>query len=292
MSDLLRRTFLSLGVVGVVGGVALGALWLKAPPAQPVTSAPVAPAVLVAARPVASGALLREGDVAWRSFAGPAPEGAFAKGVAGEGAVIGSVARRGFTPGEVVTASALVRPDQRDFLAAVLAPGQRAVTIPIDASQSASGLVQPGDRVDVILVQEVGENDQRMAAETVLHNARVLALGKDLTPTKPTALTAAVAEIAPKTITLEASPRDGERLFVASRLGQLQLALRSVGDVASLEESAPVWAGDVSGAVKLRRGGASPAAPAAAPARPAGAVSRPAAPPVMVFRGAQSGGVS
>jgi pilus assembly protein CpaB len=289
MSDVLRKTCLSLGVAGVIGGVALGVLWLNTPRAQPSLTVPISPAILVAARPIAPGALLRDGDVVWRSFTGPTPEGAYAKGVASEAAVIGSATRRGFTPGEAVLASALVRPDQRDFLAAVLAPGQRAVTIPIDPAASASGLVQPGDRVDVILVQEAGDGDRRMAAETVLHGARILALGHDLTPVKPSAL-ATVADVTPKTLTLEASPRDARRLYVAARLGQLQLALRSVGDVASAEDPAPVWAGDVTGVATPGR--AAPSAAAPAPARAAAPVSRPAAPSVTIFRGAQSGGVS
>jgi pilus assembly protein CpaB len=286
MNEMLRKTCLSLGVAGVVGGLTLGGLWLRTPRAQPAAvTVPVSPAVLVAARPIAPGALLREGDVAWRNYTGPSPDGAFAKGSVSEGMVIGSAARRGFTPGEVVMASALVRPDQRDFLAAVLAPGQRAVTIPVDTAGSASGLVQPGDRVDVILVQEIGDNDHRMAAEAVLRSARVLALGRDLTPAKPSALSSAVSDSSPKTITLEASPRDAQRLFVAARLGQLQLALRSVGDVASNDETAPVWAGDVSGAVRLGR-------PAVAAARPTAAVRRPSPEGVVIYRGAQSGGAS
>jgi pilus assembly protein CpaB len=288
MSDVLRKTCLSLGVAGVIGGVALGVLWLNTPRAQPSVTVPISPAILVAARPIAPGALLRDGDVVWRTFTGPTPAGAYAKGAASEAAVIGSATRRGFTSGEAVLASALVHPDQRDFLAAALAPGQRAVTIPTDPSASASGLVQPGDRVDVILVQEAGDGDRRMAAETVLHNARVLAMGHDLAPTKPAAI-AAVADTAPKTITLEASPRDAQRLFVAARLGQLQLALRSVGDIASAEDPTPVWAGDVTGVARSGRAASGPAPPAPAHAAP---VSRPAAPSVTIFRGAQAGGVS
>ena len=183
MSRLLRQLSLGLGVAGVVGGLTLGVIWLRTPPvAAAAAEAQPQGAIMVAAQPVAPGVLIREADIAWRPFVGGAPQGAYLKGSVTPSIVVGAAARRGFAKGEVIVASGLVRPDQRDFLSATLTPGERAVTIPVDAPQSASGLVLPGDRVDVILVQQVGEGDRRVAAETVIHNARVLAVGHTFTP--------------------------------------------------------------------------------------------------------------
>ena len=62
MNAFLRRLCLTFGVAGVLGGLVLGVVWLKAPRAAPVSEA-TAPqaAVLVAARAIAPGALLRAG---------------------------------------------------------------------------------------------------------------------------------------------------------------------------------------------------------------------------------------
>ena len=49
----------------------------------------------------------------------------------------------------------VLRPRDRGFLAAVLAPGTRAVSIAVDPVSGVGGLIWPGDRVDVILTQEI-----------------------------------------------------------------------------------------------------------------------------------------
>ena len=52
--------------------------------------------------------------------------------------------------------------------------------------QSASGLVLPGDRVDVILTQNLGDGTgdpkRETVGETVLRNLRVIAVGTSLGP--------------------------------------------------------------------------------------------------------------
>lgn len=300
MTSLFRKLPLILGVLAIVAGLGLALAWLRTPLAA--AQAPAGPnLVLVAARPVPSGALLRPEDLAWRALAGgaPAPAGAFVQGQAAKETLVGAAVLHGLGAGEVLRAEGVVRPDQRNFLAATLGAGQRAVTISVDAPQSASGLVMPGDRVDVILVQEVAEGGRRIAAETVLRNSRVLAVGQSLTPEKTAAATNATAvaanavALAPKTITLEASPADAERLYLASRLGDLQLALRGVGDVAVSPQGAPLWAGDVSGAASLRRGATAPGMSAAP--QPTGrphAPARPTEQPVLILRGSSEGSAS
>jgi pilus assembly protein CpaB len=258
VTELLRKLALGLGVIAIVAGLALGVAWLRAPSSASAANAkPAAAKVLVATHDVAAGALLRDGDLAWRPLTGgPPPAGAILEGSTAKETLYGAAAPRGLRAGEVLLDASVVRPSQRNFLAATLTPGQRAVTISVDAPQSASGLISPGDRVDVILVQEIGEGERRLAAEAVLHNTRVLAVGRSFTggrPTLPIADTATATAPEPKTVTLEASPHDAERLLLASRLGELQLALRAVGDVAVIDNSTPVWAGEVSDAAKWRR---------------------------------------
>ena len=174
----------------------------------------------------------------------------------------GAITRRDFAEGEPLMASELVKPNDRRFLAAVLRPTDRAVSISVDAPQSASGLVLPGDYVDVILTQSFDENvanaAHRSVGETVLYNVRVVAVDQLLGPaTKPggqTTIPGSEARL-PKTITLGVNERQAQILFVAMQLGKLQLLVRPLeGSGLALGEEpqrlAPVWASDVSPAIR------------------------------------------
>ena len=77
-----------------------------------------------------------------------------------------------------------MRPGDHGFLAAVLKQGMRAVTVGVDAVSGTAGLIWPGDRVDVILTQSMDDPKlppgRRVAAETVLQDARVIAIDQVL----------------------------------------------------------------------------------------------------------------
>lgn len=303
MTPLLRNILFAVGAVALLTGVALGVVWLRSGSGSRAPAAAEAGVtVLVAAKPIPSGALLRADDMALRELpTAKAPAGAFV-GEAARTELIGAVATRDFAPGEVLNGGGLVRPNERGFLAATLSPGYRAVTIAIDTAQSASGLVLPGDRVDVILVQDFGDAAPRRRAvgETVLHGARVVAVGRAFNKAPEEDAKAKDTESAsPRTLTLEVMPLDAERLYVANRLGKLELALRALAsgeaasDVAGQLPPAPipvVWAGDVSAALGGAVGGASSApAPSAAPApRPAAVRNTSAAGSVVILRGSRT----
>ena len=93
--------------------------------------------------------------------------------------LIGTVVRTEITAGQPVTQGALVRPGERGFLAAALGPGMRAVTVAVSATSGVAGFVFPGDRVDLVLTQEVtggGDGAPLRASETIIRNIRVLAV--------------------------------------------------------------------------------------------------------------------
>ncbi len=304
---LLRNLLLAIGIFALIAGSAVGVAWIfrsnsaTAPAGAKVEAA----AILVASHPIPAGALLREEDMTWRETApGQATAASFVRGQASPTQLAGAVTRRSFAGGETFSRAALVLPSQRGFLAAVLAPGDRAVTITVDTSQSASGLVLPGDRVDVVLVQtldrEVADVAHKTVGETVLDNARVVAVdtrlqgvsGAPSTPAQAAAAGAAPQVGSPKTITLEVSADDAQRLFVASQLGKLELSLRSLAQPqsASAVVAGPTWASDVSPALQaLARNRPKPPQDAGpALARAPGSARAPAIQTVTILRGAKA----
>lgn len=290
MTPLIRNLVLVIGVVALITGVVVGLLWLRGNGgAQAPAAARPGLAVLVTTRQVDGGTLLRGDDMTWRVIgAQSSPTGAFVRGTNSEIELVGALARRDLAAGEIITSTALLKSNERGFLAATLNPGFRAVTIAVDAPQIASGLVLPGDRVDVILVQTLDSSapGRKSAGETVLRDARVVAVGR-IMAAEGKAGSAAGPETSARTITLEMRPADAERLFVAGQLGKLELSLRAVGDRA-VASSVPivVWAGDVSNALGAATPSAAPRSPAK---RSASAPQSGPSTEVQILRGSTSG---
>jgi len=80
--------------------------------------------------------------------------------------------RQSLPAGTPILPGAVIRPGDHGFLAAVLRPGMRAVSVGVDAVTGTAGLIWPGDRVDLLLTQSLsGANlppGRQVAAETVL----------------------------------------------------------------------------------------------------------------------------
>jgi pilus assembly protein CpaB len=142
--------------------------------------------------------------------------------------MIGAVVRKRIATGEPLTDGAVVKPGERGFLAAVLEPGMRAVSVPITPASSNSGLIFPGDRVDLILTQSLIESESegsvRRVSETVLNDIRIIAMGTE-TSDDPEA---GQAHEKAKTATLEVTPSQAEKVALLTELGKLSLSLRSL----------------------------------------------------------------
>jgi pilus assembly protein CpaB len=170
--------------------------------------------------------------------------------------LIGTVVRNPITAGQPITQGALVSPGDRGFLAAALGPGMRAVSVPVSALTGVSGFVFPGDRVDLVLTQNISpdNNDNTRSAglafkvsETVIRNLRVLAVDQRSTPTVDEKGNTVPSKY--KLVTLEVTPRIAEKIAVAQTIGTLSLSLRSLADNAAELEQALA-----SGAVKMPAG--------------------------------------
>lgn len=124
--------------------------------------------------------------------------------------------------GSTITSSKVGRP-QNVALSVVLKPGMRAISIAADKVKDVAGLIQPGDRVDVIAIPaRVGVETPQ--ARTILRGALVLALGGQLENSTPVAA-ADAQNVA--TVTLGVSPAQADLLASADINATLRLALRS-----------------------------------------------------------------
>ena len=258
---------MALGLAGF-GAVA----WINLHHASPLPTADVAApnnkvSPLVAARPLRAGTLLKPEDlIAEQRSAKDVPPGARLDTEAVRSELLGSLVRRNLAKGEILLSADALNPGDRGFLAAVLGSGMRAVTVGVDAVSGLAGLVWPGDRVDLILTQSQDGSDvppaRRVSGETVLHDVRVLAIDRQLIQG---ATSESPESQAVRTVTLEVTPSDAERVVVATRLGHLSLSVVAVAQATPLQPSpeqavAPsrpdkgvTWGGDVSSAL---RGGA------------------------------------
>jgi pilus assembly protein CpaB len=258
---ILRNILLGVGVLALLAGIALSVVWLNGAASAPAAAPVERRAVLVAAHQITTGSLLRLEDMVWKEVASadvlPVD---LLRGQASETDFVGAAVKRDFAADEPLVLSDLVKPNDRGFLSAVLAPGDRAVSIAVDASQSNAGLVMPGDHVDIVLTQSFSETTtdaaHKTVSETVLQDIRVIAVDQTLSAlTKPNASVGTVESRLPKTVTLEVSERDAERVFVATQLGKLGLTVRALdgagdhhGGAAALQT--PLWAAEVSPALK------------------------------------------
>ncbi len=221
--------------------------------------APTRGKFLVAARPLPAGTLVRDEDFRSDERAlDMVPEGALADTPDIRADLRGSLVRTYIESRQPITPEAVLRPRDRGFLATVLPPGTRAMTIGVDPVTGVAGLIWPGDRVDVILVQEFPADlvppPQRVFSETVLTDMRVIAADQHIV--QGAAAAEGTTGHIVRTITLQVTEDEAQRLAVAIRLGRLQLSIRSAEPpaVAVAAESVAVFGGDVSPTLGRRSG--------------------------------------
>jgi pilus assembly protein CpaB len=135
---------------------------------------------------------------------------------------VGSLSLISIPAGAQLTASKVGRPSDVG-LPVRLDPGMRAVSIQIDKVKGVSGLVQPGDRVDIIAIPPRSGNDPPPAA-AILRGIKVLAVGTTL---EQSSATPSPQEQQSTTVTLEVTPRQADLIAMADTNATLRLALRS-----------------------------------------------------------------
>lgn len=182
--------------------------------------------ILVAKQALPAGTLIKKNNLRWQAWPSSGLSDAYMKeGDFTPEDLIGTVVRVGVSVGEPISEARVVQPGERSFLAAVLRPGFRAMTVSVNATSGIAGFVFPGDRVDVVMshkLERKGEDGRALrASETVLTDIRVLAIDQSTNDQ--------VEEANPvKSVTIEVTPKQVEIVSLVSDLGRLSLSLRSL----------------------------------------------------------------
>lgn len=268
---IIRSLLFCLGLA--TGGLLIIALYLligtsPTPQSAAAVKAPPAPTmIVVAARDIPAGTLISLRDLKFApSLPGQITAADFVRDVGGTpidqrnddhrvfGQIGGAVTRTRFNEGEPILRGMIVKPGDAGFLAAVLRPQMRAVTMSINVVTGAAGLVMPGDHVDIILTQIFrGQVDpgHASAAGTIASGLRVIAVDQRLQADEDLKKDGQVA----KTVTVEVTALQAEQINLAAKMGDLALSIRGVqSDVGPAANTAtiasrippPIWAKDVS----------------------------------------------
>jgi pilus assembly protein CpaB len=134
-----------------------------------------------------------------------------------------------------------------------LEAGKRAMALRVDEIIGVSGFIVPDDRVDVIVTTTPpgNKNQDDKVSKIVLQNKRVLSVAQSVEQKdgKP--------QIA-RSITVEVTPEESEKLSLASQEGQIVLALRSIGDDTDAKTAGSNKRDLLAVAAPVRKGGSRP----------------------------------
>jgi pilus assembly protein CpaB len=136
-----------------------------------------------------------------------------------------------------------------------LEAGKRAMALRVDEIIGVSGFIVPDDRVDVIVTTTPpsSKNQDDKISKIVLQNKRVLSVAQSVEQKdgKP--------QIA-RSITVEVTPEESEKLSLATQEGQIVLALRSIGDDTDAKTAGSNKRDLLAVAAPVRKGGSRPVA--------------------------------
>jgi|GEM_PF-563690 len=151
------------------------------------------------------------------------------------------ITRRAISKGDPLTMVKLYKAGGPGFMRGTLSPGMRAIAVKASAASASGGFILPGDHVDIMLthnllrraMERTGSSSDDFIAleytsETIMENLRVLAIDQNVSEFKTGAALG-------KTVLLEVTPKQAEKLNTAKVMGTLYLVLRSAetGEIAT-----------------------------------------------------------
>jgi pilus assembly protein CpaB len=128
--------------------------------------------------------------------------------------------------GEPILKAKLVEADKLSAAAEKIPKGFRVASVSVTMDSSASGLIYPGDRVDVLVFLRQGANVKMPRTRTILKNVTVFAVDdrfqRDANDDGE--------GLKAKTVSLLVKPTQVEKIMLAAELGKIKLSLRSAED--------------------------------------------------------------
>jgi pilus assembly protein CpaB len=215
----MNKRLLSVLVFGIaVSAIASFVLYRFLSARMAVSAKPSTIPVVVAAKALPTGSLIKDGDVKVVDWSGSAPAGATSK--------IGDVDGRGVIAaiyeGEPVIDGRLAPKGAGGGMAATIPSGMRAVAVAVNDVVGVAGFVVPGMRVDVLASGNgPTSNGEGTQTRTVLQNIEVLSAGQNIqkdTEGKPVSV---------QVVNLLVTPEQAETLSLASHETRIQLVLRN-----------------------------------------------------------------
>lgn len=240
---------LGAAIIAIGGAYFLHANLSRTQPAAVVAGivAPVNPdtdGVLVARSAIRIGERIKADSFEWKTFPKNAISSRFITKKAKPDAttsLIGMVANVDIGEGDPIASNRLTQIGEGGVLAALITPGMRAVSIAITPTQTAGGLVQPGDHVDIVVsrdIEVVSRSDNATRSEplasVVIENAKVIAIDQNLGGEGST------PSLGGQAATLELTPAQVDIVQKADRVGDLSLVVRSLADAQGTPNGAPV----------------------------------------------------
>lgn len=165
-----------------------------------------------------------------------------------ESLVVGRIARIPIYEGEQLVQEKLASVESDLGLAYIVPTGQRAMAVQVDKVIGAGGLLQPGDRVDVVAVMDITYTDlttersasftrafyitqdvEVLAVEQELQN-RITAPGQVPAPNEGTLVDQPDAQPDSTVVTLAISPEAAQAILLAETKGTIRLSVRAPGD--------------------------------------------------------------
>ena len=252
----ILTTIVGLGVAG--SAVYYAQTQLQPTTPQTVVSAPEVVRIIATSQDIAFGQVIEEHmltSIEWP--AGSVPNGAITDiamliPAAGEEP---RRAKRALSQGELFLPSKVSDWGEKVTIVQTIGENNRAISISVNAQTGVGGFVTPGDEVDIVLTRGGGDD---MRAITILQKIRVIGVDQRSDEQSEQAVVA-------RTITVEVSPEQGQKLALAQRAGTLSLSLRSLDtkedepmDAVRLSdlllEKSPVPEGASKPVVRVRRG--------------------------------------
>lgn len=152
--------------------------------------------------------------------------------------LLGQQLQQPLRAGEILAFNAVNAGDALSFSTRIK-PGIRALTISVDEINSISGMLQPGDRIDLLLTGRPPASDGQREADReltvpLLQNLLVMATGRQVRPGADEGVDARSFSA----VTVEVSPAQAKRLIVAQTAGKLTAVLRNPEDSSPMDTAA------------------------------------------------------